>query len=94
MLGGALACGFTHAGITPLDVTKCNMQVRLQVPHFSLSSYCGGFLGIFYSRALLVWGSVCLSSRILSRVEFAFSLISVLIYRRRDVERARVILIH
>lgn len=29
MLGGALACGATHAGITPLDVTKCNMQVRL-----------------------------------------------------------------
>lgn len=28
MLGGALACGVTHAGITPLDVTKCNMQVR------------------------------------------------------------------
>ena len=28
MLGGALACGITHAGITPLDVTKCNMQVR------------------------------------------------------------------
>jgi len=27
MLGGALACGVTHAGITPLDVTKCNMQV-------------------------------------------------------------------
>ncbi|KAH8111087.1 mitochondrial carrier protein [Phellopilus nigrolimitatus] len=27
MLGGVLACGFTHAGITPLDVTKCNMQV-------------------------------------------------------------------
>lgn len=34
MLGGALACGFTHAGITPLDVTKCNMQVRyLSVSH-------------------------------------------------------------
>ena len=30
MFGGALACGFTHAGITPLDVTKCNMQVRNQ----------------------------------------------------------------
>ena len=29
MLGGAVACGFTHAGITPLDVTKCNMQVSL-----------------------------------------------------------------
>lgn len=27
-LGGALACGVTHAGITPLDVTKCNMQVN------------------------------------------------------------------
>ena len=26
MLGGALACGLTHAGITPLDVVKCNMQ--------------------------------------------------------------------
>lgn len=29
MLGGILACGITHAGITPLDVTKCNMQVRV-----------------------------------------------------------------
>ncbi|EKM81817.1 hypothetical protein AGABI1DRAFT_112055 [Agaricus bisporus var. burnettii JB137-S8] len=28
MLGGVLACGFTHAGITPLDVAKCNMQVN------------------------------------------------------------------
>jgi len=28
MLGGAIACGVTHAGITPLDVTKCNMQVN------------------------------------------------------------------
>ncbi|KAI0796018.1 mitochondrial carrier protein [Abortiporus biennis] len=28
MFGGAVACGFTHAGITPLDVTKCNMQVN------------------------------------------------------------------
>ncbi|KJA28117.1 hypothetical protein HYPSUDRAFT_34459 [Hypholoma sublateritium FD-334 SS-4] len=27
MLGGVLACGITHAGITPLDVAKCNMQV-------------------------------------------------------------------
>lgn len=25
--GGALACGLTHGAITPLDVTKCNMQV-------------------------------------------------------------------
>jgi len=28
LIGGVLACGFTHAGITPLDVTKCNMQVN------------------------------------------------------------------
>jgi solute carrier family 25 phosphate transporter 3 len=28
MLGGVLACGLTHAVITPLDVTKCNMQVN------------------------------------------------------------------
>ncbi|KAH7105008.1 mitochondrial carrier [Auriculariales sp. MPI-PUGE-AT-0066] len=28
MLGGALACGLTHAAITPLDVAKCNMQVN------------------------------------------------------------------
>ena len=28
MLGGAIACGLTHAGITPLDVAKCNMQVN------------------------------------------------------------------
>ncbi len=28
MLGGVLACGLTHYAITPLDVTKCNMQVQ------------------------------------------------------------------
>jgi len=28
MLGGVLACGLTHAAITPLDVAKCNMQVN------------------------------------------------------------------
>ncbi|KAJ6621331.1 mitochondrial carrier protein [Mycena sp. CBHHK59/15] len=28
MLGGVVACGFTHAGMTPLDVAKCNMQVN------------------------------------------------------------------
>ncbi|KAJ7149617.1 mitochondrial carrier protein [Mycena filopes] len=27
LLGGALACGLTHAAITPIDVAKCNMQV-------------------------------------------------------------------
>ena len=27
VVGGVLACGLTHAVITPMDVTKCNMQV-------------------------------------------------------------------
>jgi solute carrier family 25 phosphate transporter 3 len=27
LIGGVLACGSTHLAITPLDVTKCNMQV-------------------------------------------------------------------
>jgi solute carrier family 25 phosphate transporter 3 len=28
MVGGILSCGLTHTAITPLDVTKCNMQVN------------------------------------------------------------------
>eukprot|EP00300_Choanocystis_sp_HF-7_P027088 c32150_g1_i1.p1 GENE.c32150_g1_i1~~c32150_g1_i1.p1 ORF type:complete len:369 (+),score=79.75 c32150_g1_i1:158-1108(+) len=28
MVGGVLSCGVTHTLITPLDVTKCNMQVN------------------------------------------------------------------
>eukprot|EP01012_Entosiphon_sulcatum_P063616 TRINITY_DN912_c0_g1_i1.p2 TRINITY_DN912_c0_g1~~TRINITY_DN912_c0_g1_i1.p2 ORF type:complete len:311 (-),score=55.88 TRINITY_DN912_c0_g1_i1:82-1014(-) len=27
MIGGVLSCGLTHTAVTPLDVTKCNMQV-------------------------------------------------------------------
>lgn len=27
LFGGALSCGTTHLALTPLDVTKCNMQV-------------------------------------------------------------------
>jgi len=27
MAGGVLSCGLTHLAVTPLDVTKCNMQV-------------------------------------------------------------------
>jgi len=30
LFGGILACGLTHTVITPLDVTKCNMQVNPQ----------------------------------------------------------------
>lgn len=26
-IGGAAACGFTHAAVTPLDVIKCNIQI-------------------------------------------------------------------
>ena len=39
ILGGALACGVTHWGITPLDVVKCNMQV-------SPKKYTGMGMGI------------------------------------------------
>ncbi|KAI6149302.1 mitochondrial carrier protein [Pisolithus tinctorius] len=28
LMGGALACGLTHAAMTPIDVVKCNMQVN------------------------------------------------------------------
>jgi solute carrier family 25 phosphate transporter 3 len=28
MMGGALACGLTHAAICPLDIVKCRMQVN------------------------------------------------------------------
>lgn len=28
-MGGVLSCGLTHLAVTPLDVAKCNMQVRL-----------------------------------------------------------------
>ncbi|KAI0258907.1 mitochondrial carrier protein [Gloeopeniophorella convolvens] len=38
MLGGVLACGITHAGITPLDVAKCNMQVNPEKYKGSISS--------------------------------------------------------
>jgi len=27
MMGGVLSCGLTHLAVTPLDVSKCNMQV-------------------------------------------------------------------
>ena len=27
-IGGVLSCGLTHLAVTPLDVAKCNMQVR------------------------------------------------------------------
>ncbi|GLT79436.1 hypothetical protein SLA2020_509250 [Shorea laevis] len=26
-VGGMMACGFTHAAVTPLDIVKCNMQI-------------------------------------------------------------------
>lgn len=27
-IGGILSCGLTHMAVTPLDLVKCNMQVR------------------------------------------------------------------
>lgn len=28
MIAGVLSCGLTHTAVCPLDVIKCNMQVR------------------------------------------------------------------
>jgi len=28
MVGGGMACGLTHAGITPVDLVKCRKQVN------------------------------------------------------------------
>lgn len=52
MLGGVLACGVTHAGITPLDVAKCNMQVNPSkykglVPSLKLLSAEQGSTGLW-----------------------------------------------
>lgn len=33
--GGILSCGLTHMAVTPLDLVKCNMQVRRRRPHSS-----------------------------------------------------------
>lgn len=33
LFAGMIACGTTHAAMTPFDVAKCNMQVRLIVEH-------------------------------------------------------------
>jgi hypothetical protein len=37
VLGGILACGLTHTAMCPLDVTKCNMQVRDQIKSIDFS---------------------------------------------------------
>lgn len=29
-VGGVLSCGLTHLAVTPLDVAKCNMQVKTE----------------------------------------------------------------
>ncbi|ERN06915.1 hypothetical protein AMTR_s00005p00259250 [Amborella trichopoda] len=38
MVGGLLSCGLTHAGVTPLDLLKCNMQAN---PSKYTSIKCG-----------------------------------------------------
>lgn len=35
--GGSLSCGLTHTALTPLDIVKCNMQVRSQFHPLPLS---------------------------------------------------------
>lgn len=53
--GGILSCGLTHMTVTPLDLVKCNMQVRL------LQICC--FFSLFSSSISLA-STVCFGSMI------------------------------
>lgn len=44
--GGILSCGLTHMAVTPLDLVKCNMQVRI----FRSIRFYGFFILCFYLR--------------------------------------------
>lgn len=44
--GGLLACGLTHAAITPLDVVKCNMQIDAS----KYGSTTGAFRTVFQEQ--------------------------------------------
>lgn len=37
--GGLLSCGLTHTAVTPLDIVKCNMQVRALIKFVHLFSF-------------------------------------------------------
>lgn len=50
VIGGALACGITHAGITPLDIVKCRRQV-------DPSMYPSLFAGMKTISAADGWGT-------------------------------------
>ena len=47
-VGGILSCGLTHMAVTPLDLVKCNMQVR-----FPFSSRL-----IFVDIPLFMWTTI------------------------------------
>ena len=38
-VGGILSCGLTHSVVTPLDLVKCNMQVRFLQIRCALSLF-------------------------------------------------------
>ncbi|KAJ7593754.1 mitochondrial carrier domain-containing protein [Mycena floridula] len=52
LLGGILACGITHAAMTPVDVGKCNMQVN---PKKYTSLIPGMRLLVKEEGALAIW---------------------------------------
>jgi solute carrier family 25 phosphate transporter 3 len=52
MLGGVLSCGITHTVVTPLDVTKCNMQVN---PGKYTSLLSGARTIVAEEGAMAVW---------------------------------------
>ena len=58
--GGILSCGLTHMAVTPLDLVKCNMQVRLAwiSHHFSPCVY------------ISVWVNLCMCARFLKCLSY------------------------
>ena len=53
VIGGALACGLTHAGITPLDLVKCRKQANPKIYPGTIAglrqiSAAEGLPGLFY----------------------------------------------
>ena len=53
-VGGALCCGGTHTAVTPLDVVKCNMQVRVLCFRV-LKGFLGGGLACVWCGGGVWW---------------------------------------
>lgn len=60
-LGGLMACGFTHAAVTPLDLVKCRRQVDSKMYKGNFEAWgkisrAEGFRGIYTGWSPTFWG--------------------------------------